>query len=61
MKCFKCKTKYNIPNSYYVGCSNIDACVKGHQTGIDNGWFNWPHSFDPVWLLECDGFMEDQK
>ena len=30
--------------------------VKGHITGIARGWFNWPFNFDPVWLLECDGF-----
>ena len=32
--------------------------VKGDPGGIANGWFNWPWDFDPVWLLECDGFKE---
>jgi len=30
--------------------------VKGHPHGIRNGQFNYPWNFDPVWLLECDGF-----
>ena len=30
--------------------------IVSHPTGIRRGWFNWPWNFDPVWLLECDGF-----
>lgn len=30
--------------------------VKGDPHGIQNGWFNWPFSYDPVWLISCDGF-----
>lgn len=30
--------------------------VVGHPHGIQNGWFNWPWNFDPVWLESCDGF-----
>lgn len=26
------------------------------QHGYENGWFNWPMNFDPVWLDTCDGF-----
>lgn len=36
-----------------------DACtleVKGHEQGIRRGWFSWPHNFDPVWLVACNGF-----
>jgi len=32
--------------------------VKGNPHGIKSGWFNHPINFDPVWLLECDGFEE---
>jgi hypothetical protein len=24
--------------------------------GIQMGWFIWPVNFDPVWLINCDGF-----
>lgn len=30
--------------------------IEGHRHGIKNGWFIWPANFDPVWLLNCDGF-----
>lgn len=32
--------------------------VRGHPHGIENGWFNWPFNFDPIWLEHCDGFEE---
>lgn len=32
--------------------------VKGDPNGIEQGWFNWPWNFDPIWLVECDGFKE---
>jgi hypothetical protein len=35
--------------------------VKGNPHGIENGWFNWPWNFDPVWLLSCDGFEQKGK
>jgi len=30
--------------------------VEGIDTGIKNGWFNWPFNFDVVWLEKCDSF-----
>lgn len=35
--------------------------VTGVEYGIDNGWFNWPWNFDPVWLLTCDGFTKREE
>ncbi len=35
--------------------------IKGNPHGIKKGWFNHPHSFDPVWLESCDGFEEKDK
>lgn len=32
--------------------------VRGKSHGIKHGWFAWPHNFDPVWLLSCNGFEE---
>jgi len=34
--------------------------VKGNEQGIRSGWFCHPLNFDPVWLEECDGFLEDK-
>ncbi len=36
----------------------VGVNVKGDPHGIFNGWFNHPFDFDPVWLIECDGFEE---
>lgn len=30
--------------------------VEGNEHGIKHGWFYWPISFDPVWLVKCNGF-----
>lgn len=30
--------------------------IRGADHGINNGWFIWPISFDPVWLERCDGY-----
>jgi hypothetical protein len=32
--------------------------VKGHPTGINNGWFMYPYDFDSTWLIECTGYKE---
>jgi len=30
--------------------------VIGDPHGIKKGWFNFPFSFDPTWLIQCKGF-----
>lgn len=30
--------------------------IEGAVHGIVNGWFIWPVNFDPVWLVNCEGF-----
>lgn len=35
--------------------------IKANFHGIKNGWFNWPHNFDPAWLENCEGFSEVKK
>jgi hypothetical protein len=46
--------------SCHSSCGNKKAIVKGHLHGIKKGWFSWPNNYDPVWLLECDGFDESK-
>ena len=38
--------------------SSILLGIKARESGIRRGWFNWPYNFDPVWLLECNGYTE---
>jgi len=35
--------------------------IKGDDHGIKSGWFNWPFNFDPIWLMNCNGFLEKKK
>jgi len=30
--------------------------IKGTSYASENYGFKWPVSFEPVWLLNCDGF-----
>lgn len=35
--------------------------IRGDAHGISNGWFLWPITFDPVWLINCNGFTRKKK
>lgn len=35
--------------------------IKGNKHGIENGWFNWPVNFDPIWLENCDGYKPKEQ
>ena len=55
--CFKCKYKRNIPGDCHIRCSNPDPDMKGHEHGVNNGWFMYPFNFDPTWKAkECSNF-----
>lgn len=34
----------------------IKLGIKADRYGFENGWFMWPVNFDPIWLLNCNGF-----
>ena len=57
--CYKCVHRLDVPGSAHSRCNNSKSKVQGHETGIKRGWFNWPFNYDPVWLLECDGFSDN--
>ena len=59
--CYKCEFMGEITGSAYVYCKNKKAVVEGDKYGIKNGWFDWPFSFDPVWLIKCDGFKRKEE
>ena len=35
--------------------------IQGDSHGFRSGWFMWPCNFDPVWLINCDGFEQKEK
>ncbi len=59
--CYKCSNRLPIPGDAHSRCTNAGATVKGNPHGIRNGWFNWPWNFDPVWLVDCDGFEASEQ
>ena len=34
----------------------VQLGIVGDPHGISHGWFAWPWNFDPVWLVECQGY-----
>jgi len=35
--------------------------MTGNPKGIQNGWFSYPHNFDPIWRTkECSNFEEKE-
>ncbi len=39
-----------------MAVSTKELNIQGDPYGINNGWFNFPWSFDPTWLRNCDGY-----
>jgi hypothetical protein len=35
--------------------------VQADAHGVRSGWFNWPANFDPVWLVNCDGYTPKEN
>ena len=55
--CFKCEFKESVPGNCHIRCNNPDYSLLGDQHGIDNGWFNYPGLFDPIWKSSvCKNF-----
>lgn len=56
--CYKCIHRRNVPGDRHSSCMNIHADVDAELHGIKKGWFIWPFNFDPIWLINCNGFKE---
>ncbi len=58
--CYKCEFQGEVAGSCHSSCHHSAAAqelnIKGHEIGVRKGWFMWPANFDPVWLINCDGF-----
>lgn len=56
--CYNCVHRLTIPGDAHTRCNNHGANISGELYGMQQGWFNWPINFDPVWLTACDGFSD---
>lgn len=56
--CFKCKYKGKVLGSCHICCKNpsTELNIEQDPQGVNGGWCNFPHNFDPVWIDNCDGF-----
>lgn len=62
-KCIHCRPT-TTPNNCHMQCfhsSTRDLSITGMEYGHKNGWFDWPYCYDPVWLIECNGFSKKEK
>ena len=59
--CHKCIHHRKMMGNVHIECANRWAKVQGKEHGIKMGWFMWPYSFDPVWLVSCDSFEIKEK
>ena len=61
-RCYHCVYREDIPGDCHLRCSNPleadELGISGNPHGIKHGFFCWPHNFDPVWLVSCNGFEE---
>ena len=43
----------------FVNMVKLNIKAEGH--GVRMGWFFWPINFDPIWLINCDGFTPKEQ
>jgi hypothetical protein len=41
-----------------VAVTPEDMKIKLNEYGVKNGWANFPFNFDPLWIENCDGFVD---
>lgn len=70
--CWNCIHVRNVPGSAHKKCGHPTVEQHGGSAsahlrinaalrGIQGGWFMWPYTFDPVWLMACNGFTPKCK
>ena len=58
--CHKCVHRRSVPGDAHIRCAKPDPNMTGDPHGIRQGWFYYPHVFDPVWMTkECANHEEE--
>jgi len=61
-ECWTCKHKREVPGNSHMRCVKPDPLMTGEEYGIRNGWFIYPHLFDPVWKTkQCANYEAADK
>jgi len=58
--CYKCEYRRELDGSAHSKCIMQSAKVIKDQQGVNGGWCNFPHNFDPVWIDGCDSFKSKE-
>lgn len=57
--CYKCvHHRRRIAHQGSLACNNFGATLRAKPGAILRGKFWWPISFDPIYLLWCEGFSD---
>jgi hypothetical protein len=59
-KCNSCQHQNQKVNGH-SSCRNEGATVVFNSHAYFNQWANWPIDFDPIWLISCNGYKEDER
>jgi hypothetical protein len=61
-QCFNCAYKMKIPRDAHISClfawgkAGLNM-PRGNPHGVMQGWYQFPFSFDPIWMVgECPAF-----
>ena len=60
--CYQCKYRCPLVRDAHSSCTHPNhhsLNIQADEYGIKSGWFNFPHNFDPVWLRNCDGYLNE--
>jgi len=61
-ECYECVHRRNVPGNCHIECAKPDPEMTSNAHGIKNGWFIYPHLFDPVWKTkQCINFEAKQS
>jgi hypothetical protein len=58
--CYNCVYREKLLGDAHSRCGYLDSLeeipkniVSLDTYGVSNGWANWPHNFDPLWVKKC--------
>lgn len=56
-KCLTCKYMRQISGTHHIRCVKEDAHVNLNNHGVKNGWALYPFNMDPIWVEDCDSYV----
>lgn len=60
-ECWDCKHRQDVAGNCHIKCVKPDPDMSGHELGIKNGWFMYPHLFDPTWKTKLCSNYENKE